>query len=61
MREKTFLFVITYMYTYSSVLPRDGGDWWAAIYGIAQSRTQLKLLNSSIYMMLLNCGVGEDS
>ena len=22
--------------------PRDGGAWWAAIYGIAQSGTQLK-------------------
>ena len=41
--------------------PRDGGDWWTAIYGVAQSWTRLKLLSSSIYMMLLNCGVGEDS
>ena len=24
--------------------PRDGGTWWAAIYGVAQSRTQLKRL-----------------
>ena len=22
--------------------PRDGGTWWAAIYGVAQSRTRLK-------------------
>ena len=22
--------------------PRDGGAWWAAIYGVAQSQTQLK-------------------
>ena len=22
--------------------PRGGGAWWAAIYGVAQSRTQLK-------------------
>ena len=21
--------------------PRDGGAWWAAVYGVAQSRTQL--------------------
>ena len=21
--------------------PRDGGAWWAAIYGVAQSRTRL--------------------
>ena len=27
--------------------PRDGGAWWAAIYGVTQSRTQLKWLSSS--------------
>ena len=27
--------------------PRDGGAWWAALYGIAQSRTRLKRLSSS--------------
>ena len=27
--------------------PRDGGAWWAAIYGIAQSRTRLTRLSSS--------------
>ena len=27
--------------------PRDGGAWWAAVYGIAQSRTRLKWLSSS--------------
>ena len=27
--------------------PRDGGAWWAAVYRVAQSRTQLKRLNSS--------------
>ena len=27
--------------------PRDGGAWWTAIYGVAQSRTQLKQLSSS--------------
>ena len=27
--------------------PRDGRAWWAAIYGVAQSRTQLKRLSSS--------------
>ena len=25
--------------------PRDGGAWWAAIYGISQSRTRLKWLS----------------
>ena len=28
--------------------PRDGGAWWAAIYGVAQSRTRLKWCSSSI-------------
>jgi len=27
--------------------PRDGEAWWAAIYGVAQSRTWLKRLSSS--------------
>ena len=27
--------------------PRDGGAWWAAIYGVAQSRTRLTRLSSS--------------
>ena len=27
--------------------PRDGGAWWAAVYGVAQSRTRLKWLSSS--------------
>ena len=39
------------MATHSSVLclenPRDGGAWWTAIYGVAQSRTQLMQLSSS--------------
>ena len=30
--------------------PRDGGAWWAAVYGVAQSRTWLKWLS----MILLN-------
>ena len=27
--------------------PRDGGAWWAAVYGVAQSQAWLKRLNSS--------------
>ena len=27
--------------------PRDGGAWWAAIYGVAQSQTRLKRFSSS--------------
>ena len=29
------------------VNPRDGGAWWAAVYGVAQSRTRLKRLSNS--------------
>ena len=32
--------------------PRDGGAWWSAIYGVAQSRTRLKWLGSSSRMMI---------
>ena len=36
--------------------PRDGGACWAAVYGVAESRTRLKRLSSSssIYMICLN-------
>ena len=27
--------------------PRDGGAWWAAVYGVSQSQTWLKRLSSS--------------
>ena len=27
--------------------PRDGGAWWAAVYGVAQSRTRLKRLSGN--------------
>jgi len=27
--------------------PRDGGAWWAAVYGVTQGRTRLKQLSSS--------------
>ena len=27
--------------------PRGGGAWWAAVYGVAQSRTRLRRLSSS--------------
>ena len=39
------------MATHSNVLawriPGTGGAWWAAVYGVAQSRTRLKRLSSS--------------
>ena len=48
--------------------PRDGGAWWAAIYGVAQSRTRLKRLSSIILIILyyypiilLLCQSGEAS
>ena len=31
--------------------PRDGGAWWAAIYGVAQSRTRLMRLSSSSMLL----------
>ena len=34
--------------------PRDGGAWWAAIYGVAQSRTWLKWLSSSRLLVVKN-------
>ena len=37
--------------------PRDGGAWWAAVYGVAQSWTRLKRLSSSrvkIYIVQYN-------
>ena len=32
--------------------PRDEGAWWAAVYGVAQSRTRLKQLSSSSSMFI---------
>ena len=34
--------------------PRDGGAWWAAVYGVAQSRTRLKWLSSSSSREIFN-------
>ena len=34
----------------------DGGAWWAAVYGVAKSRTRLKRLSSSkIFVMVATC------
>ena len=33
--------------------PRDGGAWWAAVYGVAQSQARLKRLGSSSRSSLL--------
>ena len=38
--------------------PRDGGAWWAAVSGVAHSRTRLKRLSSSssssVYLLIPN-------
>ena len=34
--------------------PRDSGAWWAAVYGLAQSRTRLKRLSSSSSSSVFN-------
>ena len=39
--------------------PRDGGAWWAAVYGVAQSRTLLKRLSSSSSRYIYT-GLGSD-
>ena len=37
--------------------PRDGGAWWAAVYGVAQSRTRLKRLSSGSSSSCFQCHV----
>ena len=37
--------------------PRDGGAWWAAVYGVAQSRTRLKRLSSSSSRDIFKIGI----
>ena len=37
--------------------PRDGGAWWAAVYGVAQSRTGLKQFSSSSNVSLFRCAI----
>ena len=34
--------------------PRDRGAWWAAVYGVAQSRTRLKWLSSKGALLVKN-------
>ena len=41
--------------------PRDGGAWWAAVYGVAQSWTRLKRLSSMwtcVYIHVFVCMFG---
>ena len=37
--------------------PRDRRAWWAAVYGVAQSRTRLKQLSSSSSMQSASCEI----
>ena len=44
---------------------RDGGAWWATVYGVAQSRTRLKRLSSSnnrttILTEMVDAGTGQE-
>ena len=39
--------------------PKDGGAWWAAIYGVAQSQTRLKRLSSSSSSLSISRGRGD--
>ena len=34
--------------------PRDGGAWWAGVYGVEQSQTRLKRLSRSSSMFINN-------
>ena len=36
--------------------PRDRGSWWAAVYGVVQSRTRLKRLSSSSRQVYVQVG-----
>ena len=40
--------------------PRDGGAWWAAVYGVAQSPTQLKWLSSRLAVAFGKVGEMEE-
>ena len=37
-----------------SCLERDGGAWWASVYGVAQCRTRLKWLSSSSSIIIMD-------
>ena len=40
--------------------PRDGGAWWAAVYGVTQSQTRLKRHGSSgSYAVVGNQNLGQ--
>ena len=39
--------------------PRNGGAWWAAVHGVAQSQTRLKRLSSRGFWMIKSYTVGK--
>ena len=39
--------------------PRDGGAWWVAVYGVAQSRTRLKRLSKQMSGRIIPTFFGE--
>ena len=39
--------------------PREGGGWWAAVSGVAQSRTRLKQLSSSSSTNSMDLGLNR--
>ena len=39
--------------------PRDGEAWWAAVYGVTQSRTRLKRLSSSSSSIIMMPKIGK--
>ena len=41
--------------------PRDGGAWWAAVYGVTQNQTQLKRLSISGYKLGRSLNTGNIS
>ena len=65
-----FHFSLSYIGEGNSCLenPRDWGAWWAAISGVAQSRTRLKWLSSSssehtswaMFSLVPHCGTGME-
>ena len=42
------------MYSCLEENPRDGGAWWAAVCGVAQSRTGLKRLRERVSQATVN-------
>ena len=53
-----YLFLANWCSPYSCLEnSRDGGAWWAAVYGVAQSQTLLKQLSSSSSIELLRASL----